>query len=133
MGRLGFVINVEPNTEDGEDIRDVKVDLGGGEDLRIPLLLPPGIDAVPLPGDYVATISNPGDSGESAVAFADGRVASLAEGGEIRLAGRTADHVVVSEVWLYGDGSVRVGNDNGFFKLESDGRVNVNGNLTVEP
>ena len=133
MGRLGFVISVEPNTEDGEDVRDVKIDIGGGESLRVPLLTTPGIDAVPLPGDYVATISNPGDSGESAVAFADGSVDSLAQGGEIRLAGRKADHVVVSEVWIRGDGSVRVQNDNGFFELETGGRVNINGNLTVEP
>jgi len=133
MGRIAIVLDIEPNTDDGEDIRDIKVDLGGGDVRRVPMLNAPGVDSAPRIGDYVVLVSHPGDSGFIAVAYDDSAVESQAESGEIRVYSRDSGSAVVAEIWIKSDGSISVQNGSGYVKLEPSGRVDVNGNLRVEP
>jgi hypothetical protein len=133
MGRIAVVDIVENNETDGDIIPDVKIDPGGGALLLVPLMLLPGVDVRPMPGDYVATVSHPGGSGETAVAYGDPENESLADYGEFRVYTRDGNKVVMSTFWLRKDGSVRMENDNGFIELATNGQVSINDNLTVDP
>ncbi|MHC4648187.1 MAG: hypothetical protein ACYTBJ_22225 [Planctomycetota bacterium] len=133
MGRVGVVETFERTSDDGEEYTDVKADLGGGEIATPTQYGPPGDDSPPLAGDLVATTDIPGDAGGAAVGFADPVNPGKAEGGEKRLVGRDADGNEVCEVWLKGDGSIRMENEEGFVELGADGVVNINDNFTVDP
>lgn len=133
MGRTAIVVSVETNTEDGEDINDIKVDLGGGDVVTAPGYAPAGYDAKPLPEDYAVTTSVPGDSGQAVVGYADDPNESLAGDGEVRVYARDSSGAPVVWVWLYSDGRARIANDNGFIELAANGIVTVNNNLTVDP
>lgn len=133
MGRIAVVLRVDDNDDLNEKIRDIQIDVGGGELLTVPLLAPSGIDVSPLPGDYAATVDYPGDSGEVAVAFGDPDNSPKSAIGEIRIYGRDSEGVVKCELWLKNDGSIRAENENGFFELGTNGQVNINNNFSVDP
>lgn len=133
MGRLAVVKAVEANIEGGEDIPICKVDLGGGDIRRVPLLLPPNTDARPRPGDYAALISNPGSNHYTAIAFGDQDNTSESGNGEWRAYSRDGGGAVVAEIFLKTDGSIRIENGGGFIELGASGQVNINGNFTVDP
>jgi hypothetical protein len=116
VGRVGFVITFETSDEGDEQVSAVKVDIGGGENLTPAHFAPPGVDARPLPGDYVATSSHPGDNEESAVGYADPNNAPVALDGEVRLYARAADGTTVA-----------------FIHVKADGTVSINDNLEVDP
>jgi hypothetical protein len=133
VGRIAFVVSFETNTDGGENIDDVKVDVGGGEVLLASHFTPPGVDARPLAGDYVATTSYPGGSEEAAVAYADADNEGAAGEGEVRLYSRDSTGAVVAAVHCKADGSIRIDNDAGYIELQAGGMVDVNGNLEVDP
>lgn len=116
MGRIAFVISFETSDAGDEQVSAVKVDIGGGETLTPDHFAPPGVDARPLPGDYVATSSHPGDNEESAVGYADPSNAPVAADGEVRLYARNAGGTTVA-----------------YIHCKADGTVNINGNLEVDP
>lgn len=133
MGRIAFVVSFERNGSGGENIADVKIDVGGGDVLLVEHFAPPGYDAVPLDGDYVATTSFPGDGEEAAVAYVDPDNEPTAGPGEVRLYSRDSAGLVVAHVYCKADGSIEISNDNGTVTLGADGKFNVNNNFEVDP
>jgi len=133
MGALAVVIGFEQTAEDGENVADAKVDLGGGEILLAPHFGPAGYDAQPLPGDYAALISQSGGNGSAAIGYADPINPPQAAGGEAGFYARASDGAIVCSFYLRADGSARFENANGFFELASNGSVTINGNLRVDP
>ena len=132
MGRLAVVLAYETNTEDGEKIDDVRIDLGG-DAIRSPSFAPAGYDARALSGDYALTTSHPGDSRQAVVAYADSDNAHLASDGEVRIYSRNAGGTPLVWIWLKDDGVVRIENGSGYIELGAGGTMDVNGNFTVDP
>lgn len=131
MGRIGRVIDIENNTSDGDNVRDVKIDIGGGQNLLAPLLQSSGVDAPPLPDDYVATVTHPGDNNETAAAFVDPSSELKSEKGEFRAFGRDATKTQKNEVHLKGDGTVSVNNDLGTLEIQPTGLITLNGKVNA--
>ena len=132
MGRIGVILEVGNDTEGGEDIARVKVDLGGNDVRWAPLYGPPGNASKPVAGDYVALVGHPGGSGVTAVAFAAGDIETQSENGEQYIEGRDSDGAPVSVIHMKNDGTIRMENDNGYIELAPNGQVNINGNFTVD-
>jgi hypothetical protein len=124
VGRVAFVISFETSDAEGEHVSAVKVDIGGGENLTPSHFSAPGVDARPLPGDYVATSSHPGDNEESAVGYADPDNAPVAGDGEVRLYARDSSGAPVAIVHCKADGSI---------EIAGSGTVTINGNFEVDP
>jgi hypothetical protein len=141
VGRLAVVQSVEDNADGGENVRDVVIDLGGGDVSRVALFGASGDDAPPLPGDYCVEVDG------ACVATADPENAGTAVSGERRIYARDSSGNVVAQVYLRGDGTIfvsngqgeillqgakiRLSNGSGFVELAASGAVSINGNLEV--
>jgi hypothetical protein len=126
---VAIVLKSERTTEDGAHVVDVEADLGGEDIATLDHFTPPGVDALPLPGDAAALSSGAGTGREQTTGYNDTKSAGKALPGEIRVyARREADGSVVCDVWLKGDGSIRGENvAGGYFELKADGSFEVNG------
>lgn len=148
MGRIGVVEKFEANTDEGEMVDVVTVDIGGGALISIPHAGVPGDDSPPLNGDYVVMVSHPGGVGEIAVAYADPTNPRGAAQGERKINARNAAGVIIASIWMKGDGSITAVGPAGEFSIAADGSitlensagsislaaggaVDINGNLTV--
>lgn len=131
MGRIGRVIAVENNTSDGDNVRDVKIDIGGGQNLLAPLLQSSGVDAPPLPDDYVATVTHPGDNNETTAAFVDPSSDLKSENGEFRAFGRDTTKTQKNEVHLKGDGTISINNHLGTLEILPTGMIVLNGQVNA--
>ncbi len=136
MGAIALIKSIANVLKRGAHSVEIEVDLGGGEINTTILVLNPGVDAKPLPSDY-AYVSPTRKTGEfAAVGFVDIKNESVAGEGEHRIYGRTADGVVVCQVWAKSDGTVLIDNDKGNFELKSDGTVlidNDEGSFELQP
>lgn len=110
MGRVAEVLATE---RDADGALVVKVDPGGGAVTEIAHFAPPGVDAVPLPGDFAALEDSSGAGAEQTYGYHDPENAGTAEPGEHRAYSRSVDGVVVAELWLKRDGSVELRSLNG--------------------
>lgn len=118
MGRIAEVQTTRRVADaDGEGL-DVQCDPGGGANVTAPVFGPPGTDAVPLPGDFVALEDSTGTGAEQATGFADVRLTGRAQPGEVRLYARKVDGSLAIELWLKADGTLVIG---------SGGDVTING------
>lgn len=118
MGRVAQVqTSRRTDDEDGHGL-DVQCDPGGGANVTVPVFGPPGVDAVPLPGDYAALEDSAGAGAEQTTGFADVRNPGKAQPGEHRIYARRADGSVAIELWLKADGTLVIG---------SGGDVTING------
>lgn len=118
MSRIGKVLaSQRVHDEDGHGL-DVQCDPSGGANVTAPVFTPPGVDAVPLPGDYAALTDAPGAGAEQTSGFADVKNAGKARPGELRLYARRSDGSVSIELWLRADGTLEIG---------SGGDVTING------
>lgn len=133
MGRIGLIVNVESLDEADVSSNEITIDLGGGQIVQVSQYGVPGLDAKPLTDDLCATVTTPGEAGETAVGFLDPANISDVENGEVRLYSRDADGTILASVRCYQDGKIRLENDNGYIELGANGRANLNGHLTVEP
>lgn len=131
MGRIGLISSIEANTGDGDDVPDVILDPGAGDELKVPMFSAPGDDSRPLPGDYVGTISHPGDEGQTAVAYASPGVESIAVDGEVRRFARDSDGKVVCEYHFKNDGSFEFKNENTTLTVESGGTIVIDSSESV--
>jgi hypothetical protein len=130
---VAIVLKSERTTEEGAQVVDVEADLGGGANATLDHFTPPGVDALPLPGDAAAVSSGAGTGREQTTGYNDPKNEGKARPGEIRVyARRESDGSVVCDVWLKGDGSIRGENSGGYFEFMSDGTFKVNG-VTISP
>lgn len=128
---------------------DIKADKGGGDFVQAPLATPPNEDSVPLPQDTAAVMELPGQGTYATVGTVDKDPQFLAQPGEKRVYARSGVGTEVCEVWLKNDGTASVSNDSvssewrpdgsvlttngaGFWELQSDGTINLNG-VTIDP
>lgn len=118
MGRIAEVQTTRrADDADGHGL-DVQCDPGGEANVTAPVFGPPGTDAVPLPGDYVALEDSTGTGQEQATGFADVGLAGKAQPGEHRIYARRSDGSLAIELWLKADGTLVIG---------SGGDVTING------
>jgi len=108
------------------------VDAGSGASKQADLYLPPGVDAMPQPGDLVVLVNAVGNDGPVVVAVLDG-ITPDDEAGWVRLYSRDSDGAAIAWVRLKGDGSLELANDNGTIEMDASGIVSINGNLEVLP
>lgn len=111
--------------EDGHGA-DVVID-PSGQPITAPHYANPGVDALPLPGDFVALAEGAGAGAELAVGYADTGAAGLAQPGEVRLYCRNAGGTTVSSIWLKGDGTIVGSNNGGTLTLAPSGVLSVGG------
>jgi hypothetical protein len=95
--------------QDGSHTTFVVVDRGGGDVVTAQVMLAPGDDALPEPGDFAAVVDAPG--GPVAIAFHDPGNAGTAEPGERRIYARDEDGNPVCTIWLKRDGTLAVDAD----------------------
>lgn len=118
MGRIAEVQTTRRVADaDGHGL-DVQCDPAGGANVTAPVFGPAGVDAVPLPGDYVALEDSTGAGAEQATGFADVRLSGRAQPGEVRIYARKSDGSLAIELWLKTDGTLVIG---------SGGDVTING------
>jgi hypothetical protein len=128
---VATVLDSERTTEDGAHVVDVKADLGGGDNVTLDHFAPPGVDALPLPGDAAAIGDGAGTGRAQATGYNDPKNAGRAKPGELRVYGRDPDGNIVNEVWLQGSGEVLIENAEGTFHMAVDGKVTING-VTID-
>lgn len=128
----------------GAKVSDVKHDPGGGANETGEHFQAANQDAVPLPGDYLLTVSVQRTGGEVVIGFIDPKQEQTAEPGEYRAYARDGDGAQVVQLHLKKDGTavlnnaeatvemkpsgeVSTQNANGFYKLLDSGVVDING------
>jgi len=133
----------------GAKVSDVKHDPGGGANQTGEHFQAANADSVPLPGDYLLTVNVQRTGGQVVVGFIDPKQEQTAGPGEHRQYARNASGEQVVQLHLKADGSAVLSNENatsemkptgevntqnasGFYKLQDDGTVNING-ATIDP
>lgn len=107
----------------GAKVSDVKHDPGGGANETGEHFQAANQDAVPLPGDYLLTVSVQRTGGEVVVGFIDPNQEQTAEPGESRTYARDSSGAEVVQLYLKKDGSAELVNDSGSVSLSPDGRI----------
>ena len=107
----------------GAAVSDVKHDPGGGENQTGEHFQPANTDSVPLPGDYLVTVSVQRTGGEVVVGFIDPKQQQNAQQGEHRTYARNAEGEQVVELHLKSDGSAVLHNADGSVLLNADGSI----------
>lgn len=133
----------------GAKVSDVKHDPGGGANQTGEHFQAANEDSVPLPGDYILTVNVQRTGGQVVVGFIDPNQQQTAAPGEHRQYARNASGEQVVQLHLKADGSAVLSNENasielkptgevntqnasGFYKLQDDGTVDING-FTIAP
>lgn len=123
MGFLAAVTAFARTVVTGERVPEVTLDRDGDETATAGHFAPPGVDAVPLPGDVAYAGDDVGAGAAQAVAYQDPTTPPVAAGGEVRLYSRSGPGVVAVELWLKADGTIVAANGLGSMALGPDGRV----------
>lgn len=142
MGRVGNILEINDVVDGDDKLVELKIDIGGGEIITVPLYSTAGIDSKPCIDDYVVCAETVGDSGQSAVGFLDRQNVSKSKDGEIRLAARAFSGQEVSEIHTKDDGSISLNNYVASIDLDPEGtieartgpasiRMDVAGNITI--
>lgn len=129
MGFIGKLLSFGNTTKHGAKANNAVVDPGGGATKTLTHFSDAGDDSQPLPGDYVACVKIPRSGNAVATGYVDPANDQKAQPGEKRIYARDGDGVSVVEVWLKADGTAVIENTNGFFRLNPDGSVNINGTV----
>ncbi len=111
----------------GANVTDVKVDIGGGDIRTAHHYSSPGDDSNPLTSDYAIVGDIPQSGGKVAHGYLDPINAPVANEGDKRIYGRSANGSTVNQVWLKNDGSVLISNDNGNMTMAVNGDFLING------
>jgi hypothetical protein len=128
----------------GAKVSDVKHDPGGGANETGEHFQAANQDAVPLPGDYLLTVSVQRTGGQVVIGFIDPNQEQTAQPGEYRAYARDGDGAQVVQLHLKKDGTavlnnaeatvemkpsgeVSTQNASGFYKLLASGVVDING------
>lgn len=134
MGRIGRLLSFVRTLRNGSKVSDVKIDLGGGENILSEHFSDAGDDSFPLESDYVLTSQVPRSGGQVVAGYLDPINAPKALPGDKRIVGRDqATGLVVVDVWLKSSGEAVTANDNGSFTLNPDGSIKgINGSGSFE-
>lgn len=144
MGLIAKVIDFVRSSRNDAKVSDVKTDPGGGAVQTNEHFQPPGVDAHPLPSDFVLLVSIQGAGRYSAAGYLDPLNEQTAQAGEHRTYARAEDGTQVAQIWLKNDGTIlinndavthtispdgtaRTENDAGYFELQPSGTVEANG------
>lgn len=127
MGRIAKVLEFVRTIRGGAKVSDTKVDTGGGAIQTADHFSAPGDDAFPLATDYAAIQDVAGTGRGAAVGYADPINAPKALVGEKRIYARDSNGVLIVDIWLKADGSIKAANANGNFELRADGTFESNG------
>ena len=100
-------------------------DIGGGVLRTATRILPPGIDAAPIPLDTVFLEGNGGSGAMNALGVV--RTGGDASPGEVFISARNLAGVQVSWIRLLSDGSITVANNLGQIVMGATGSINLNG------
>jgi len=137
VGFLASVVSFARAVVAGEQAPECRVDLDGGDGATALALAPPGLDAVPLPGDLAGLVAGSGRGEALAVGYQDPKSAGQALPGEARLYSRAAAGELAAEVWLKADGTIVARSASGAtLELAPDGSARVGsalGELAVDP
>lgn len=132
MAGVAEVQGFERVDDEGSAVADVLLDPGNGNTATAQHMAPPGVDAVPLNGDYAATVIAPGQGRQTAVAYLDARTAGKASAGEHRVYARDpATGDVVGETWHKADGSIVSTNYKGRVTLSPDGTLTIDSDVAI--
>jgi hypothetical protein len=131
MGRIAEVIGSKRASDDAGEGLDVQVDPGGSAPKTVEHFAPVGDDSCPLRGDFVALEDSDGSGAEFAAGYADTKNKGQAQPGEKRMYARDPQGTLVCEIWLKGDKTIVIKNENGSIRMAPDGPVTING-LTID-
>ena len=123
VGLITVILSAERGTQNTAKVTDIKHNPGGGANQTSELFQPPGVDSVPLPGDYAATTEVQRTGGEAVVGTLDPKAEQTAAAGEARLYARSADGTEVASVHAKNDGTITSSNDNSSIEQSPDGTV----------
>ena len=128
MGLIARVLQAFRGERNELTVQRTKIDTGGGAVIQCDNYLSPGDDSVSVDGDYAyaAKIDHTANA-HCMVGFVDPKNAAQALPGEKRLYSRDGDGLVALTLWMKRDGQCHIYNDNGYFRLDPDGKVLVNG------
>lgn len=132
MARIGTVLSFLRVLRGTAQVVDIKSDRGAGDNITAEHFGPLGDDSPPLRGDHNILIPTTGTGSEASVGYIDPKNEGTAAGGEKRIYSRKPDGTIAAEVWLKGDGSIALTNENGGITLNADGSVVING-ATFDP
>lgn len=149
MGWVAKILSFTRNMRYGVNISDVKVNLGGGENITPEHYANAGDDSYPLLTDYAYGSNIPRTGTGVVTGYLDPINTPKALSGDKRIYSRDSAGAGVSEVWLKNTGEILVSNDNGnitlradgsikgdngsgFFELKTSGTVDING-VTIDP
>lgn len=127
MSTLGIVESFERLTISGKQVTRIKLDTGGSYYFVGELMLPPGIDTLPMKGDTAFASSNSRTGGICAVGFQQTDRKDEAEPGDLILYSRNAAKEKIAVFSLLKDGSISFGNGNGLIAMDASGVVTING------
>jgi len=131
-GIIGIIQTVKVATTPlGSKHIEAVVDAGGGDLVTADYFAPSGYEFEPLEGDYVLMVPMIGTGRWSIMGTIDpGLTDRLVQSGDTRIYARNAAGDIVASVWVRSTGEIQGFNDNGYFRLRSDGVVEAN-NATI--
>ena len=133
MGRVAEVLSIERRSDGGHRV-ELKVD-PDGEPITVEYFQAAGLDAPPLPGDFVALEESAGTGAEQATGVIDTRNEGDALAGEVRIYARDAGGTPVTEIYCKRDGSIEIRSLTGQavtingVTIDADGNVEAPGNI----
>lgn len=122
-GIVGLVKATIWRLRGGVSVTDATLDPGGGPNVSAEHFQPAGDDAAPLPGDYGYAGPGPQKGRYAVVGYLDAKNPPVAVPGEKRIYSRDQGGEVKAAVWLKGDGTILLQNDNGSLELRLDGSM----------
>lgn len=128
MSRIAKILSFIRLKRNDANVTDVKIDIGGGENVTSEHFSSPGDDSNPLITDYAIATSVTKTGSLAIVGYLDPINEAKTLPGEKRIYSRDEDQgAVKSELWMKQDGSVLISNENGSLFLQPDGKVIING------
>lgn len=127
VGIIGKLLSFTRAVRGSAKVSDSKIDPGGGPNVTAEHFQPAGDDAHPLPSDYAYAGDTPQRGRFAAVGYVDPLNAAKAGPGEKRIYARDGGALLVVELWLKADGTLRGENAAGWFELRPSGEFVANG------
>lgn len=131
MGLIAkFLAMADPFSEKGA--RQIKGDPGGGASFNADYHQPPGIESVPVDGDFFSCMDGAGSGNQVACGFLDFNTEKSTNPGEIRIYARSNPGEIACSIKLGADGSIDIQSIKSGSKINLNGvEIDQNGNITA--